>query len=265
MHSPWTEIVLGVVVCVMLAPYALAPLQVSSLLKFKIPPEVIEIDPQQDQLPESIRKYFYEAYEALTRNGFDLVGTIILPRFLPNVKSVFALYANRATGDQAMSTLILATGGIEMLKDRYVEFITRYSDGVMVQTNNSAELGALKLLPQEHTTKFWEIQDLDLLYKLHRFLAQKYRRSGKPVCKLDAEYNGNAIGYVCGAVIQETLAAQVETGYLAAVPGGFKATKKGACIMGWQELWPMKAIRRARCRREAEQALVEFHSQGRRF
>ena len=106
MYSHWAEIAVGVLVCLMLAPYALSPPLVYSLLRFKIPPEVVEVDPQQDQIPTPSAS-IYEAYEVLTRNGFELRGTIVLPRFIPDVKSIFALYANRATGEQAMSTLII--------------------------------------------------------------------------------------------------------------------------------------------------------------
>ena len=255
-------IVLGLLGCAALLPYVLGPPLVFAMLRFKLPVEVFAIDPAKERLPEEVRRYFGDVFTALARNGFELVSTIVLPALVPDVRSIVAVYANRSTGDQAMSTIIVATGGIETLKTRYVEFVTRFDDGVVVQTNNSPELGAFKPLPQEHTTQFRDIHDLDRLYKLHGFLAQKYRRSGRPLLRLDAEFHGNAVEYVSRVVLDETLRAQVETGYLAPTPEGLRATLRGACIMAWQEAWPAKAIRRRLCQRNAEQVLAEFEAAG---
>jgi hypothetical protein len=255
----WLIFVL-VVLGVFLVPYVLGPLLVFSTLKFRMPPEVVVIDPYKEPLPQEVRGYFAESYLALTQDGFELAGTMYLPGVVPNVRSLFALYANQATGEMAMTTLIVTTGGVMELKVRYVEFVTRYSDGVVVQTNNSPELGAFKPLPQEYTTQFWDVQDLHRLLALHRFLADKYRRAGHPVHRLKGEFQGNVVAYVARAVLEESFANQVETGYLTRTREGFRPSFKGAVIMAWQELPPIKPLRKWRKRRQAQAVLREFES-----
>lgn len=259
MIPEWLYTLAGIAFCVLLIPYVLGPILIFLTLRFRMPPTVVAVDPRVHPLPAEARQYLAEAYRGLTAEGFELVGTILLPDLVPNVKTLFAMYTNRATCDAAMSAIIVAQRGVGgELKTSYVEFIRRYDDGVVVQTNNSSELSAFKRLPGEFTTKFWQERDIHRLYGLHQLLADRFRQRGQPVNRLDAEYAGDAVRYVANAVLEETFRDQVRTGYLAEESTGFRPSFKGAWIMAWQELWPVKAFRRCREQRRAEQLLAEL-------
>lgn len=259
MTPEWLYTLAGIALCVLLIPYVLGPILIFFTLRFRMPPTVVAVDPRVHPLPAEARAFLAEAYRGLTAEGFELVGTILLPDLVPNVKTLFAMYTNRATSDAAMSAIIVAQRGVGgELKTSYVEFIRRYDDGVVVQTNNSSELSAFKRLPGEFTTKFWRVRDIHRLYGLHQLLADRFRQRGQPVNRLDAEYAGDAVRYVANAVLEETFRDQVGTGYLAEESTGFRPSFKGAWIMAWQELWPIKAIRRWREQRRAEQLLEEL-------
>jgi hypothetical protein len=162
----------------------------------------------------------------------------------------------------AMSAIIVGQSGLSPeLRTSYVEFIRRFDDGVVVQTNNSSELSAFKRLPNEFTTKFQQVQDIRRLYRLHELLAHRFRQQGRPVLRLDVDFGGSAIQYVAQAVLEETFRNQVGTGYLAETSDGFRPTIKGGLIMTWQELWPAKGIRRSRERRRAASLLAELEPQ----
>ena len=252
----------GLVLCVLLVPYVLGPILVYFTLRFRMPPTVVAVDPRVHPLPAEARNYLSEAYRELTADGFDLVGTMFLPDLVPNVKTLFAIYANRTASDMAMSAIIVAQGGLSgELKTSYVEFVRRYDDGVVVQTNNSAELGSFKRMPGEFTTKFWQIRDIRRLYRLHQRLSDRFRQRGQPTFRMDAEFRGDAVQYIAKAVLEETFRDQVGTGYLSEGPSGFRPTIKGAWIMAWQELWPVKALRRWREKRHAERLLVELEAE----
>lgn len=245
-------------------PYALGPILVLVTLRFRIPAKVVVVDPKTHPLPDEIRQYFHKAYLALTRDGFELAETMFLPAVVPNVKTLVALYVNRSTCDMAMSTFLLAADGIQTMKANYVEFATTFSDGVVVQTNNSRELSSFKPLPKEHTTQFWDIDDINRLYRLHRFLSEKYGRTGLPECRLDTQFGGNPVHYVARGVLEKSFGDQVGTGYLTRTPRGFGPTIRGAVIMAWQELWPLKPFRRLQRKRRAQQVLDEFEPFGTR-
>ena len=171
----WLDILFVVVFLVILFPYVVAPILVLATLQFRMPPNVVVVDPRKHPLPAQARSYFSEAYENLTAAGFDYEATILLPDMLPNVQTLFAIFANRASCDMAMSAIIVAEDAMGgQLKTNYVEFVRRYDDGVVVQTNNSSELSAFKPMPNEFTTKFWNIREIGRLYRVHLVLADRF-------------------------------------------------------------------------------------------
>ncbi|MBN2295466.1 MAG: hypothetical protein JXM70_23755 [Pirellulales bacterium] len=259
MVSTWLDTAVFVLCLIVAVPYLLGPVLIFFTLCYRIPPEVVVIDPAQHPFPHELRQYFSSAHVDLTRLGFELLGTVLLPSLVPNVQALFNLYLNRENNDMAMSVFTLATaGGSETVKSKHVEFCTNFSDGVMVQTNNSAELSAFKLQPKEVTAQFWNIQNLDRLYQLHRFLLDKHRGTGHAICLYESQFGGDIAAYTAGEVISRSLLAQVDTGFMAPTSNGLRTTVKGAIIMTWQELWPLKAIRRRRRLHEAEQILNEM-------
>lgn len=262
MTADWLLWLAGLVVLVLLVPYVLGPLLIFSTLRFRMPPTIVPIDPREHPLPEDARAYFAEAFNALTADGFELVGTIGLPDLTPNAMTLFALYAHREKLDMAMSALIVAQSNMgPALRTSYVEFVRNFDDEIFVQTNNSKELSSFKRLPNEFTTKFWEIRDIHQLYQLHQLLAERFRQRGSPVLRLHTVCGGDPVRYVSEDVLQETFRQQVGTGYLAETSNGFAPTIKGALLMTWQELWPFKAIRRSRERRRATSLLAELEPQ----
>ena len=252
------EVLVVIFLLVVVVPYVLGPILIFTIQRFRVPPNIVPLAPVTDPLPMEARQYFSEVFTTLTREGFELEGTMGLLDVVPNVQCILALYVQRRTGDQAMSTLIVANAaGAATLKTRYVEFVTRFDDGTVVQTNNSREMSSFPKLSNEHTAKFWEIQDVRRLYQLHRLLLPRFARSRRPVLLLDRDFGGDAVAYVSKVALEDDFAKQVSTGYLRRCPQGFAPTIKGAVLMTWQELWPFKAIRRARCLRAANALLAE--------
>ena len=169
MFPAWLDTLIGIALCVMMVPYVLGPILIFFTLRFRMPPTVVAVDPRVHPLPTQARTYLGEAYQHLTAEGFAYVATILLPDLMPNVKTLFAIYVNRATSDMAMSAIIVGESGVGgELKTSYVEFVRRYDDGIVVQTNNSSELSSFKRLPTEFTTKFWDVRDIRRLHRLHQ-------------------------------------------------------------------------------------------------
>ena len=259
MIPAWLLTLLGIVLAVMMVPYVLGPILIFFTLRFRMPPTVVTVDPRVHPLPDQARAYLGEAYQHLTAVGFENIGTILLPDLMPNVKTLFAIYANRAHTDLAMSAIIVAEtpmGG--ELKTSYVEFMRRHDDDVVVQTNNSSELSSFKPMPGEHTTKLWNIRDIQRLYHIHQALADRFCERGRPVNELDTKYGGDIQQYVAKSVLEKSFRDQVGTGYLAEDAEGFHPTIPGAVIMTWKELWPIKSIRRWREKQNAERLLAEI-------
>lgn len=242
-------------------PYAVGPFLVRSTLRFRLPIEVVVVNPRETPMPEDTRQYFDYAYHSLVANGFELLEVMYLPSFVPNVRSLIAVYVNRRTQDSAMSSFMIAEGAMAGVRKRYVEFVRRYPDDTLVQTNNSDELGAFPAKPREFTTQFHGLEDVSRLFALHQFLASKHGGARSAYLRIDTEFQGRAADYVARAVLQEGLEEQKKTGYLGGTATELRPTWKGAILMAWKELWPIKSLRRASRQRAANATLREFAAQ----
>ena len=107
MPPAWLLVILVITALVVGVPYVLGPILIYASLRFRMPPTVLSIDPRQEPLPASAREYFERAYASLTADGFTYVATIGLPDMGPNVRTIFAVYSHRESGDlaRALSTM----------------------------------------------------------------------------------------------------------------------------------------------------------------
>src|SRR5213075_2764818 len=104
------EIIAVVGLLVVAFPFVIGPILIYSVQRFRVPANLVPLDPQADLPPEALQ-YFGDVYAALTQEGFELIGTMGLLDVVPNTQCVLAAYVRRPTGDQAMSTIIVAGGG----------------------------------------------------------------------------------------------------------------------------------------------------------
>ena len=211
----------GLVLCVLLVPYVLGPILVYFTLRFRMPPTVVAVDPRVHPLPAEARNYLSEAYRELTSGGFDLVGTMFLPNLVPNIKTLFAIYANRTASDMAMSAIV-GSGRFERRIENELRRVRpplrRRGCGPDKQLDR---IGLFKTHAGESTTKFWQIRDIRRLYHLHQRLSDRFRQRGQPTFRIDAEFRGDAVQYIAiKAVLEETFRDQVGTGYLSEGPSG---------------------------------------------
>lgn len=257
LHLSW--ILPAILLAMILLPYILGPLLTYIGQRYTVPTEIVPIDPATHPLPANVRARFAEGFEKLTSAGFELAGIVSLPKLVPNVQALCAMYIDRRTCDMANTTYIIGQSFPEPLILHYTEFVTRYKDGMVVQTNNSSEIGAFPTPPEVHTLQFWNISDalqLHALHQLHRKQCEaQQHRANPPLNRLDEEFGGRLERYFAIAVMEEVFAGQLTTGYLTRTPTGFRPTIKGALIMTWQNLWPFLNIRKHR-RAAAAQALL---------
>jgi len=106
-------------------------------------------------------------------------GGLALPNQTPRVKALVLMYANRAEKDAAIATVMYAKGpdGTK-LQTAYVEIISRYANGTLVQTNNSSQLGAFKAGRTSHDAVPHGTRRCSAL-RLHQALAERTGDRGR--------------------------------------------------------------------------------------
>ena len=250
---------LFIVLGLTLIPYVLGPLLIRFTLRQSADPEVDTFDPDDPDLPDVVDRHFRKVTKTLRPLGFEVVEGLALPNQTPRVKALVLMYANRTEKDAAIAAVMYAKApdGTK-LQTAYVEIISRYRDGTLVQTNNSSQLGAFKARPGVTTTQFPTVRDAARLYRLHQALAEQHGGSRKSL-RLDEEFHGDAVAYLTWALVDE-LDGQIDTGYMYLSPQErlYRPTWKGAFLMTWGQLWTFKAIRQQRRAARARRLIDEL-------
>jgi hypothetical protein len=241
------------------------PLLILLTFRYQALPNIVQLHPDTP-FPEVVREYLFECHEELTSLGFDNVGTFSLPNQMPNAKAVFALFANRERKTSAMAALMYAKVlGDWKLSTKYMEFSTRFSGGGLVDTMNTAQVGAFPEPPDCIKTQHPEITDIGVLHSAHQLLGDTHFFGRARILRLYDQFHGDAQAFLAVSLTEELEAARA-AGYLRLVggdqaefgeamaddnpyrvgilftPPSYRATLKGAYLMAWKELWPFKPI-----------------------
>ena len=249
-------VISGGIVLLCLIPYALGPVLIYFTHKQAACPELVPFVPGQTPLPANVDKYFSDACWALHPQGFKIVTGMFMPKQIEHVIAGLVLLVNRQERDVAIVAAIHAEPpGMMPFTQLHVEFVSRFQDGRLVQTNNAQTLNAFPPPPNSVNALLPSVQDPRQLYRIH-CAQSKLHASGEKVLSLDDEL-GELVRFMQASLIEE-LENACRAGYmrLVASQSVYRPTIKGAYIMTCQELPPLKNIRLAR-RKHRERKLLE--------
>ena len=88
-----------------------------------------------------------------------------------------ALLCNPHTGEWADVSFVVS----KAKSAGYMEFITRCSEEMQIDTNTNSTASVLFPLPQYHVFRFPQIQDVYTLYRVHRMLVTQITHGALPV------------------------------------------------------------------------------------
>lgn len=231
------------------ALYLLGPPAVIYFLqRFTANPSFIRFDLDQQPPPGNAGRYFLELDQQFTELGFDRRDCFTLPDAVPNVKALLVIYANPRSKDMALAAIMYGINPADQsvtMKSSYVELLAGFKDGDLrvLQTNNTQMLGTFPASAGSRTYRFPHIEDLPRLFELHQKLLERDRPVGQKYIRPDDEFEGDFAAYML-AIFRETYDRQIGTGYLSYQPDQqiYRPTIKGALLMTWRELWPIKQI-----------------------
>jgi hypothetical protein len=189
-----------------------------------------------EELPTEVRTFMQPKVEAIAVWGFDLVAYLNLGALASGTQAFMALLSNPHTNEWADVSY-----AVSPTKSRgYMEFITRCSEEVQVDTNTSATSPVLFPLPNYHVFRFPQVNDVFTLYRIHRMLVQENTNGHRPILPP----RGQEV-----AELQRRLERfgpwQQARGYMYFDPTGkvYRLTWKGAIAGGWRSIWPMPLLR----------------------
>lgn len=196
---------------------------------------------QLDRLAPDVAQFLLTATNELAQEGFASVAYLLVPGITTHATPILALLINRQTGDKALVSVIYTfANGQTKIATKYVEFTTRFEDDSSVGTLNTRSLPAYYKPPYRRSFRFPDVQDLHHLYALHQALRQKFTPNLKPVLPPE----GHEVAWLAASMHEEQ-ALQVQAGRmrLDAAAGAYRPTLKGAYLMAWGLMWPIKPFR----------------------
>lgn len=205
-------------------------------------------------LDPQISQFLMDKTNELFEIGFDEPTMLHLPSPVPGVKGYLIMLVNRPAGDKAMVTALV--GEAALIQTWYVEFSTRYVNNQCVDTLNSSELSAFQQGPENIRSQVPSVNDVGELYRLHQF---KMKHSGITARKMLYE-PGRAISYLKEYAIKKSYDEQVAKGWLRydTAENCYRPTIKGAYLMTWGLIQPMKWFRMRAMKRREWELLAEF-------
>jgi hypothetical protein len=253
----------AIALLIVLLVYGRFPVHVHRVLRQTAQPKFIPFPLDHPSLPAEVAKEFRTVIAQLRPAGFEPVTGLALPGQMSGVRSIVLLLANRPAQDVTMANVIYA-GAAEaasLLRKSYVEFVSHFRDAKRLNTNNSCDLDVFPPWPVRTALQFPEVTDAGRLYRLHQALIARCHLRSK-VFRLDEEFQGDAAAAVAAWGVEVLVGQAVGSGYLYLSPSEnvYRPTWKGAFLMSWKQMWPMKAIRRAAADRKARRLLAELEA-----
>lgn len=255
----WVVISVVVMALILLVPYGLGPVLIYATHKQSAAPKLVAFQPGATPLPVDVDKFFHSSSWALTQEGFTVETGLFLPSQIENIVVALILLINRRESDVAILAAMHSNSPMaESLTQFHTEFVTRYRDGRIVQTNNADTLNAFPPPTGAVNSYFPSIKDPQQLYRLHQAQSKRHG-SRQKVLPLDEQHAGNAVAYATAAMVEElNEACKAGFMWLDRASASYRPTIGGAFKMTYGELWPFKSIRRSKRARRERQMLDEL-------
>ncbi len=241
---------------VLLAPYWLGPIAVRLATRHPAQPSFEPYDPARHRVPDWAIAFAEQTTATLGPAGFSGPARFVESTWARHVTSYVTVLLNPRSRDAAMVATIYTSQAPAARRVGYAEFTAKLGDGRRLVTNNSVTPTVYPGVPNKLVTQLPQVSDPVRLHRVHELLASR-ARGAKEALPSD----GDVAGRVSEAMTR-TMQEQVETGYMYfdAAANVYRPTWKGAMLMSWKLLPPLRQIRYARLKRRAERLLEELHA-----
>lgn len=238
------KIILIVAVALVLAPYVLGPIMVYLTQRLPARYRFTKLDEGGFLAERSAT--FCELHEKLIGEGFHYLGSSTMD--MSKVTMYFSLYLDGE--HDILCTLSIADSALGA--STQMEFTRMFTDGSLINVNNNALFGAYPRNPSKEEFRFPDINDFDVLLEAAKrlFAARRHARTPRQVAVEDG-----------WSTVEDVLNAEQEAlcrkGWIAESTDGRerRLTAKGALLMTWKHVWPIKQLLNARDIRAARNAL----------
>lgn len=266
-YSKLTEIAPGAIIAALVTtPYWLVPLVLKGKMKHSAENRYQRI--WLNSIPVEAQNAFDVATRGLASCGFRALAHLTAAKQSNLVEdSYISIWANPATGDSAQVIAVRSRRPDGTYRcEPLVTFRREFGDGSKIITTNSRSPSVFPVDPAAHTIVCRDCWDFALLYAFHHARAER-RHPGQrgrllPECPNGVGADGRDA--TIDAFHAETMADMqrvTDAGYFFfdESANAYRPTVKGAYVMTWRLLWPLK---QRRMRQRAAAADRELRDMG---
>jgi hypothetical protein len=219
-------------------------LRIQFRYRAKVDPRVVPLG----ELPATVREFMEPRVASLAPWNFELVAYLSFGSLATGTEAFMALLSNSHTAEWADVSFVVT----KTKSAGYVEFITRCSEEMQIDTNTNSAAPVLFPLPHYHVFRFPQVQDVFTLYRVHRMLVTQITHGALPVLP------------PAGQEVAELKRRLERYGpwqekhgymYLDASGENYRLTWKGAILAAWRAVWPVPLFRGWRMRAENQGVL----------
>jgi hypothetical protein len=197
-------------------------------------------------LPEWSAEYLARAQAELAAAGFGEGVCFVQPPERPgDTEAAGALFEPAGGGDLALAVVMRSTGPAAQ-RTTMLQFRSEWSDGSETITANSASPSVFPRVPRVDGLAIPELERAAALYEAHRLrVAERAPARPRP-----ASRGADPLGYETAAntrILDDVAGA----GYFRLVGADYRPTLRGALLMTWRLLAPLKQLTRRESRRRA--------------
>jgi hypothetical protein len=233
--------------------HIVGPLALHSTFRFAAKITPLQISCRE--LPEEVARLVVPRISEIERLGFELVGCYDCGELTLHARSYVAYFCHRMTNDFANITATATPGGV----GGYFEFSTRFSNGVVLESNTNKVPPLTPGNPEVRVFRFADVREPETLYQIHRRLLEKYAGGFWPA----GEPKGQEIQRVV-RVLENYGPRLAKIGHMRLAKDGasFRLTWKGAILMAWRGLWPASMLRKMQERHAMRVERHELEARG---
>jgi hypothetical protein len=229
--------------------FILTPIMLHARFRYhaKVDPRPVALQ----ELPAPARAFMEPRLSEFAAWNFELVAYVSLWKIAGSTEAYMALLSNLHTHEWADVTFVMSP----KKNLGYIEFVTRCSEQLQIDTNTDPGAPVLFPLPQYHVYHLPQVTDVFTLYRIHRMLVTEITHGALPVLPAAGEELAELKRRLerCGPW-------QQERGYLYLDASGesYRLTWKGAILGAWRAIWPMSILRTWRQRSKNSDILVRL-------
>lgn len=188
------------------------------------------------QAPAEVATPLQQASAALTAIGFRVIGHVFRTEEQSPIDSYASVLVSPDGADIAELIAVRVSGPRARVVNVAV-FRREFSDETCVATSNSSQTSSTPSDPRVEGLRLSQVSDVVALYHVHRRFAEQQTAGRTP--RVPAPLSADR--YFREQTLR-SLQRLVEQGYyrLDATGRQYCPTLKGACLMVWRQLWPLK-------------------------